>query len=378
MKKKLPLIFLLVAVLLAGLAALGTYRLINYQAKKAASKKVVTVPVVVAAREIDAGTAIGKGDLALRKWPKSTLPKGFFTDAKKVLGRVPMNPVVKGEIILRSRLAAEGLAGGMAALIPEGMRAVSVRVDDVIGVAGFIQPGDRVDIIATVQKGIYKENPSSRLLLQNVEVISVGEKIRMPKGADTSKKKPKPVKVKVATVLVEPIAAEKLALTAQIGKILMVMRARSDSSIGGYKGTYMTTLFPLPKQVVQQREMAEGKRTEVDKDTTTTTTIATTTTTTTSTTTTTLQSFEVIKGTRRLKLKLGETDEGSKGRSGKSAAGQQPSMALPPAAVGGQPGSGTTPLPAPQPQPGQAPQGQGQIQLTPQQLELLKQKAAQQ
>ncbi len=177
-----------------------------------------------------------------------TLPKGTIADAKNVVGRGVISDLYEGEPIIENRLAAPGSGGGLAATIPNGMRVAAVKVDDVVGVAGFATPGMRVDVIGSgIPPGTQTADlgPQVKTLLQNIEVKSAGTDIQ--KDAEG-----KPHPVQVVNLLVSPDQAETLSLATSQMHIQLVLRNPLDTQIATVPGTTMATLFtgvqgPAPK-----------------------------------------------------------------------------------------------------------------------------------
>jgi pilus assembly protein CpaB len=173
------------------------------------------VPVVVAADDIQVGAKLEGHDVGLVTIPQSAVPPGAFSDKSKVLGRGAVLPVSKGEFILPSKLAAVNAGAGLPSMIPQGMRAVSVRVNDVVSVAGFVQPGTRVDVLATGGQG--GNDRQTTTVLENVAVIAVGKSLDRNASADAQT-------APVITLLVSPDDAQKLALVSQEGRIQLSLR----------------------------------------------------------------------------------------------------------------------------------------------------------
>src|SRR6266576_4704071 len=139
------------------------------------------VDVVVAANDLQVGTKLEDRDIRMTRFPQSVVPPGAFTKKNQVLGRGVVLPVSRGEFILPAKLAAANAGSGLPSLIPPGMRAVSVRVNDVVSVAGFVQPGSRVDVLATGNQGGNERQITT--VLENVAVIAVGKNLeRNPNG----------------------------------------------------------------------------------------------------------------------------------------------------------------------------------------------------
>ncbi len=254
MLRKGPVIFLALALVLAAVAALGAYRWIQTQAEVAARNRVVLAPVVVAAGELPAGQKLEPSHLAVQRWPLANIPAGHFARPVDLKGRVLRTPLVAGEVLLPSKLAPMGLAGGLSAVVPEGYRALTVRVDEVIGVGGFVQPGDRVDVLCTVATGPFRDDPATRIVLQDVKVLTTGEKVE-----SAHRGKPKKQKVKVVTLQLLPEQGERLALAAQEGKVLLALRNQGDRNTEKTKGVMLTSLMPTlaaPKPKAAPKETA--------------------------------------------------------------------------------------------------------------------------
>jgi pilus assembly protein CpaB len=156
------------------------------------------------------------------------VPEGAFGSLKEVIDKTARQNIVKGEAILNERLADEDQGQGLAALLADGMRAMAVEVDAVVGVAGFVQPGDYVDVITTMQpdEETHKQRKDeavkvSKIILQYTRVLAVGEQLGTTPGG-------KPINVKVVTLGVTPQESEKLALASQYGKIQLSLRSRID------------------------------------------------------------------------------------------------------------------------------------------------------
>lgn len=182
--------------------------------------------LVVATRDIQPATTIVADDVKLVPWPRKAVPSGAFVAVKDLNGRVAARKVVQGVPVLEGHLAPKGAGTGLAAIIPQGKRAVSVRVNEIIGVAGFIQPGDLVDIIVTMEPergaGVI-----TKTVMQHVPVLAVGQEITREGG--TAKR------VNAVTLLVDPPDAESLALASR-NDIQLAMRAAQDKKMVLTKG----------------------------------------------------------------------------------------------------------------------------------------------
>lgn len=211
---------LAIAILAGGGLAYATYNFVNN--KPARQANVATQPVVVAAADLQLGAELKKDDLTVIQFPQGKAPEGAFSSPGDVVGRGLIVPVVKNELILNAKLASKEAGSGLPPVIPEGMRAVSVRVNEVVGVAGYVLPGTRVDVIATASPTNKPTDTTSKVVLSNVQVLTSGS--RLEPDAD----KGKPMPVTVVTLLVSPDQAERLALASTEGKIQLALRNPMD------------------------------------------------------------------------------------------------------------------------------------------------------
>ncbi len=228
---------LLAAFVVAALCSVLVYRLVGMRI--AAAKPQPSTRVVAAARDIKIGTVLSAPDLTTIQI-MGTVPKSAILDAKNAIGRGVTSTIYTGEPILDDRLAPMGSGGGLAATIKDGMRAIAVRVDQVVGVAGFVLPGMRVDVLISGvppnsnQGGT--NNTQVRTVLQNIEVLSAGTDIQ--KDAEG-----KPQQVQVVNLLVTPEQAQVLALASNETRIQLVLRNPLDTKVAPVEGTAMTNLF---------------------------------------------------------------------------------------------------------------------------------------
>jgi pilus assembly protein CpaB len=221
--------------MIGGLAlAIGllvSYSVYNQLRASAGTNREPSLQVVVAADDIRVGTKLEDRDIRLASFPQSNIPPGAFTRKSQALNRGVVLPISKGEFILPSKLAAENAGAGLPSMIPPGMRAESVRVNDVVSVAGFVQPGTRVDVLATGSSGNDRQTTT---VLENVAVIAVG------KSLDRGENQSAPV----ITLLVSPDDAQKLALVSAEGRIQLALRNPLDTRKGGLGATKASSLYP--------------------------------------------------------------------------------------------------------------------------------------
>jgi pilus assembly protein CpaB len=200
------------------------------------------VPVVMAANDIQVGTKLEAHDVHVVTLPQSAVPPGAFSGTSQVVGRGAILPVSKGEFILPSKLAAINAGAGLPSMIPQGMRAVSVRVNDVVSVAGFVQPGTHVDVLATGSGGNERQTTT---VLENVLVLAVGKSLDRNPLADAQI-------APVITLAVSPDDAQKLALVSQEGRIQLSLRNPMDTKKGGIGATRTSSLYLGEKPVATE------------------------------------------------------------------------------------------------------------------------------
>lgn len=241
------------AAVIAGICALVVYKVVG--SRMAAARPVSTTKVVAASQDMKIGTVIAASDLTTVSM-EGGVPKGALTDPKDAVGRGVISMINQGEPIFDNRLAPKGSGGGLAATIPPGMRACAVKVDQVVGVAGFVTPGMRVDILVSGNPpGETTQNTVTKTILQNIEVLSAGTDIQ--KDAEG-----KPQQVQVVNLLVTPDDAETLSLAtnqAQL-KIQLVLRNPIDTKVAQVPSTAMSTLFGQPPTPVGRHRGAPAHK----------------------------------------------------------------------------------------------------------------------
>jgi len=221
MNRRLSTILLL-AFVVALIASYAVYRIAASQMHPV-SAQTPTAKILIAARDIPIGTVLADADLATSQWV-GTPPKVTVTAKENVVSRGVVSQLYQGEPVLDTRLAAAGAGGGLAATIKPGMRACAIRVDEVVGVAGFVRPGMHVDVLVSGSgPGVSPvDGPKVKTLLQNIEVLSAGTDIQ--KDAEG-----KPVSVSVVNLLVTPEQAEILSLASTQTRIQLVLRNPLDT-----------------------------------------------------------------------------------------------------------------------------------------------------
>jgi pilus assembly protein CpaB len=213
---------LVLALTAGGAFAFGTYRYIQQTPDR--SEGIATKPVIVAAVNLDLGAELRPEDLRIVEWPVNTVPATAFGSADQVVGRGLIQSVVENELILPSKLAPKEAGAGLPPVIPAGMRALSVRVNDVVGVAGYVLPGTRVDVVTTLNPTQQQPDITSKVVLTNVLVLAAGTRIERDTDGG------KPLAVSVVTLLVDPIEAERLTLASTEGKIQLALRNPLDKT----------------------------------------------------------------------------------------------------------------------------------------------------
>jgi pilus assembly protein CpaB len=215
-------IVLALAVAAGGTFAFGTYRYM--QNVPARTVEVPTSKVVVAAGDLQLGAELKNTDLKTIQWPTGNVPEGSFSNPEELVGRGLVMPVVQNEPFLPSKLAPKEAGAGLPPVIAPGYRALSVRVNDVVGVAGYVLPGTRVDVVATVNPTQQPTDVTSKVILTNVLVLAAGTKIERDGEGN------KPIQVAVVTLLVNPDEAERLTLASTEGKIQLALRNPMDQT----------------------------------------------------------------------------------------------------------------------------------------------------
>jgi pilus assembly protein CpaB len=234
-------VWLLTAVAFAIMAAVMALGWLKRQAARQASLQPKSSLVVVAKTPVGSANLLTKAQLQMGVWHQATSPRGSFQRMDQVVGRVTASPLIPGELITGKKLTPKGTVPGITALLSSDHRAMTVKVDEASGVAGFLSPGDRVDVVVTVDRGGFGKNPFARLLFQNLKVLGTGQKLENRPGD-------KPQIVPTVTLEVTPQEGERLALAAQTGRISLVLRAHDDDKVVSTGGVEASQLFGHPEK----------------------------------------------------------------------------------------------------------------------------------
>ena len=244
-----------IALLLAVLASVGAYKFLSGKSRVAEQARLQTVGIVVAQVEIPIGSTINPNQVVVSPWPKESYPKDAIVDPKVVAGRVALRDFTRGEPVVESKLVPLNKSTGLLSLkIPSGMRGFSVKVNEVVGVGGFIVPESRVDVIITTSPSQNSQEKISKIVLEDVRVLAVGQVIEQ--------KENKPVTVNTVTLALTPEDAEKLALAGNDGIIQLVMRNFTDNAVvmtgGANKGRLLSSFRNAP--LVSEVAPAKGTK----------------------------------------------------------------------------------------------------------------------
>jgi pilus assembly protein CpaB len=221
------------AMLVAG----GFYKLARGGGRR--PRPVAEKQIVVATRLLPAGSNLDRASVKLRGIPESLFPAGAFSRLEDVLERPVISAIQAEEPVVEARIAVKGSGMGLGPLIPPGMRAIAVRVNDVVGVAGFVLPGMRVDVLVTGRPP-NRGDTETRTVLQNITVLSAGQSI-------ATDGKTQPIPTPVVTLLVSPEEAEALTLSNSEGRIQLVLRNSSDRTTVSTSGRRLHDIYGGPQ-----------------------------------------------------------------------------------------------------------------------------------
>jgi pilus assembly protein CpaB len=219
-RTKRVIVVLVIAIAAASAAAYGMYRAISNIPVR--TVEVASTYEVVASKSMPMGTRLTADSVKLVAWPARAPLANGFTDVDAVVGRGLISAVVENEPLTESKLAPKDAGAGLPPSIPEGMRALSVKVDEVIGVAGFVTPGTRVDVLVTVRQN---NDSITRTVVSNIQVLTAGTRYDQEKAKDGQ-----PIPTTVVTLLVSPADAEKITLSQAEGQIMLALRNPLDTA----------------------------------------------------------------------------------------------------------------------------------------------------
>jgi pilus assembly protein CpaB len=246
------LVLLLTALAAGTGAAWISLGYLRQQAQPLLNQTAAPGRAFVATRDLPAGTVVGQGDVREVEWPGDAVPPGLLGAAEEVVGRGVLTGMRFNEPFLDSKLAPRGAGGGLPVLITEGRRALSIRVDDVVGVAGFVVPGTRVDILLTMNSQSNGE-VQTKAILQNIQALAAGQSVQVDMEG-------KPQQVSVVTLLVTPEQAEALTLASSQGRIQMALRNQLDTlavqTLGARVSGLFGTVRAAPAQAIGPRRSA--------------------------------------------------------------------------------------------------------------------------
>jgi pilus assembly protein CpaB len=227
----------IVAVAIAAFAALSLYQYLRGQEAKM-KETMATEKIVVAAAEIPAGGTIQNSEVKTVIWPKASRPQGGFSSTEQVAGRMTLDRYTPGDPIIEAKLVPKGGQPGVLTYrIPQGHRAMTLGVDQVSGVAGFITPGNMVDVVLTISSGGGTGSKTfSKIVLQNVPILATGQIIEQQKDG-------KPIIVPTVTMDVTPEDSEKLAIASTQGRLQLVLRRAGDAAVANTPGATVTKVM---------------------------------------------------------------------------------------------------------------------------------------
>lgn len=226
------LIVVAVAVVVAGLATFLVNQAI--QRRPVQQVQVPQTSIVVAAHRLDTGVRLTEADIKLVPWPENARIAGSFTKIEDVVNRGVVVTLLENEPLTDTKLAAVGAGAGLPPSIPPGMRAISVRVNEVVGVAGFVTPGTRVDVLVTLRDG---NNTLTRVVTSNVQVLAAGTALEQDKA-----KSGQAMPSSVVTLLLSPEDAERVVLAANDGAVMLALRNPLDQELTTTPGTRLASL----------------------------------------------------------------------------------------------------------------------------------------
>jgi pilus assembly protein CpaB len=236
-------VLVLVAIIFAGVASYMALGWLKGQAAVQSSPQERSTQVVVAKTAVGAACLLDATQLKTDAWHQEKAPPGSFSTLEQVAGRVTSVSLMPGELVMENKLAPKGTVPGITALLSLNHRAITVKVDEASGVAGFLAPGDRVDVVVIVDRGEYDKDPIAKLLFQNLKILGTGQKMENRPGD-------KPQIVPTVTLEVTPQEGERLALAAQEGRISLALRGQGNQQLVETLGVNATRLFGKPHKAI--------------------------------------------------------------------------------------------------------------------------------
>jgi pilus assembly protein CpaB len=240
MRQRRFIIVLGLALVFGTLAGVLALRFRSERATPLMATEAPRGQIVVAVNDLSVGTVIRAEDVRAIDWHSNVLPTGYYATPAEVIGRGVITPVAINEPLLAQKLADKESGGGLPILVTEGMRGLTVRVDEVIGVAGFVLPNTRVDVLLTVTPREGNNEAFTRIILENVQVLASGQTIEQDANGT-------PITVSVVTLLLSPTDAEKLTLATNDGRIQLALRNPLDLTNAQTQGIRSSALVSAPR-----------------------------------------------------------------------------------------------------------------------------------
>ena len=245
-RKRRKWIALVLALVSGGTAGYLAMNYLRQPVQTAIRNQPGATQVAVAAHDLTVGSVLSSADIKMVDWPSNNVPPGYARDAQDIVGHGLIQAVSINEPLLSSKLASKEAGGGLPIVIPTGMRAVSVKVDEVIGVAGFVLPSTRVDVLVTLNPTSKREAATTRVILQNIQTLASGQTIQRDEEGT-------PQTVTVITLLVTPEQSEKLTLASTEGRIHLALRNMLDMEEVETDGIRAGTLVRTARAPVVRR-----------------------------------------------------------------------------------------------------------------------------
>ena len=259
MQNRRAFLFLILAIALGIGAAFTAQRWLEQQRSlPTATAKPTTQPVAVVRQDTSVGSLLNERELVTVDWPLEYVPQGAYSNPSQLQGRVLRRPLASGEPVLESALLPEGAQGGLVSVIDPSQRAMSVKVDPVVGVAGFVVPGAHVDVLVTITRKDGDGMAYSKVILQDIRVLAIDQKLEEAKEGE-------PQLVQVVTMEVSPEQAEKLTHAAHEGRLQLALRNPSDREIVETHSVSVREVLGVPRRTSRPRVARSSTNVEVIK-----------------------------------------------------------------------------------------------------------------